>query len=137
THADPEQARIMRQIEARHPVDLSAKAGPGAAIRAGRVELQSAIADDWLMSCAADAEHAARLRQLDWASVVIVPLTARGRTLGAISMGMAKSAAGSGAVRRWELTDLGLAEDLASRAATAIDISRLYDERSQVARKLL
>src|SRR5439155_23471108 len=32
--------------------------------------------------------------------------------------------------------DLALAEDLARRAATAIDLARLYDERSRVARKL-
>jgi PAS domain S-box-containing protein len=69
----------------------------------------------------------------DESAAITVPLVARGQNLGTISMGMALPR-GNG--RRSEVSDIGLVEDLARRAATAIDLSRLYDERSQVARKL-
>jgi GAF domain-containing protein len=130
THADPQQTVAARQLEDLYPVDTSAPAGIGAAIRAGRVELQAEVGEAWIRSVAADDEHARRLRDLDLRSVVVVPFVARGNSLGAISLGM------TGSGRRWDLADLGLAEDLARRAATAVDISRLYDERSEVARKL-
>ena len=53
---------------------------------------------------------------------LVVPLLARGRTLGAISFGAA------GGRRRYTDADVPLAEDLARRAAAAVDIARLFRE---------
>src|SRR2546427_10218206 len=55
-----------------------------------------------------------------YASYLVVPITARERTLGAISL----VSAGSG--RRYTAEDVPLAEDIARRAAVAIDNARLY-----------
>ena len=53
---------------------------------------------------------------------MIVPLLARGRTLGAITFASAESG------RRYGASDLALAEDVARRAALAVDNARLFQE---------
>jgi len=60
-------------------------------------------------------------------SMMVVPMTARGRTLGAITF-----ASVSG--RRYGLADLALAEDLAHRAALAIDNLRLHAQAQRAVR---
>jgi signal transduction histidine kinase/DNA-binding response OmpR family regulator len=53
-------------------------------------------------------------------TAVVVPLLARGRTLGALALAMSCSG------RRYTPDDISLAEDLAGRAAIALDNARLY-----------
>jgi len=53
-------------------------------------------------------------------SVILLPLKARGRTLGALTMGQGSSG------RRFSPADRALADDLAGRAAIALDNARLY-----------
>jgi signal transduction histidine kinase/DNA-binding response OmpR family regulator len=60
---------------------------------------------------------AARVR-----SAAVLPLRARGRTLGALTLGFGPSG------RRHQPADIALAEDLAARAAIALDNARLYKE---------
>jgi PAS domain S-box-containing protein len=62
------------------------------------------------------------MRRMGFTSAMIVPLVARRRTLGAITLVSAESG------RRNERADLELAEELAHRAALAVDNARLYDE---------
>ncbi|HEY8490670.1 MAG TPA: ATP-binding protein, partial [Dehalococcoidia bacterium] len=61
-------------------------------------------------------------------SLIIAPLSARGRTLGAVSFVQAESG------RRYGPADLALVEDLARRAALAVDNARLYQEAQQAVR---
>src|SRR3954454_2742307 len=61
---------------------------------------------------------------------MVVPLTARGRTLGAMTL------ATDGSGRTFDADDLALAEELARRCALAVDNARMYGERSHVARTL-
>jgi PAS domain S-box-containing protein len=68
------------------------------------------------------------IRQLGLVSWMCVPITIRGRTLGAITLAMADSG------RRFEENDLRLAEELGRRAATAVDNARLYEAAEQRAR---
>ena len=63
-------------------------------------------------------------------SAIVVPLTARGRTLGAMTLATDRSR------RSFDADDLALAEELARRCALAVDNARLYGERSHVARTL-
>ncbi len=55
-----------------------------------------------------------------WSSLIIAPLIARDVPLGALICGL------QGARRRFEPADIALIENLASRAATAIDNAQLY-----------
>ena len=69
-------------------------------------------------------------RDLGVTSAIVVPLTARGRTLGAMTLAADRSR------RSFDADDLALAEELARRCALAVDNARLYGERSHVARTL-
>jgi PAS domain S-box-containing protein len=64
-------------------------------------------------------------------SLIIVPLTAHGRTLGALSVGAAESG------RRYSQADLRMARELASRVAMSVDNARLYDDAQRTSRLLL
>jgi serine phosphatase RsbU (regulator of sigma subunit) len=62
--------------------------------------------------------------------VIIAPLTARGRSMGTLTLASAESG------RRFEEADVQLAQELARRAGIAIDNARLYTERSRIAHTL-
>ncbi len=68
-----------------------------------------------------DDRRADSLRAADIRSLMVVPLKARGRTLGALTLASAESD------RRYSSIDLQVAQDLASRIAMALDNARLYD----------
>jgi serine phosphatase RsbU (regulator of sigma subunit) len=69
------------------------------------------------------------VRTLGIGSAISVPLIARGRTLGAISLIGERPG-------RFDGDDVRLAEELASRAAVSIDNARLYTEHTRIARTL-
>jgi PAS domain S-box-containing protein len=131
-HADPAHAELARELFARYPTfDMRTARGANARVlRSGRAELATGIDDAWLAECARDAGHLDMLRELNPASMMVVPLLARGRTLGTIVLAAAESG------RRYAAADLALAEDLALRAALAADNARLYHE-AQHAREAL
>jgi signal transduction histidine kinase len=91
-------------------------------IRTARTQLIPEIPDELLRRFARDAAHLEGLRAFGLRSLLIVPLTARGRTLGAITFVMAESG------RHYDRADQLLGEDLARRAAIAVDNARLYRE---------
>ncbi len=126
-HADPEQVALVRRLQQEYPQDPDAPNGAPAVIRSGRTEYIPEIPDELLVAVSPDERILAILRDLGLRSVITAPLIARGRTLGALSMVLAESGA------RYEPADVELAEDLANRAALAIDNARLYRERSQIA----
>ena len=97
-------------------------------LQSGHSELVSEITDSLLVSLARDEEHLRIVRELKPRSFMVVPLVARGRTLGAISFVSAESG------HRYDEDDLALAEDLARRAALAIDNARLYMETQEASR---
>ncbi|CAA9557759.1 MAG: hypothetical protein AVDCRST_MAG88-1244 [uncultured Thermomicrobiales bacterium] len=121
-HIDPAKVALARELYRRYPPDPGASRGVAHVIRTGRPELVAAIADDLLARVARDVEHLRLLRELGLRSYMIVPLTTRGRAIGAITFAAAESG------RHYGPDDLALAEDLARRAATAVDNARLYRE---------
>ena len=94
-------------------------------IRTGSATLVSDCTPEVLDRIAHDAEHRAGLESLGLRSFMIVPLVARERVLGAITLVSSESG------RRFQPMDLVVAEDLARRAATAIEHARLYREVQQ------
>src|SRR5215212_9333280 len=129
-HQDPEKVALVHELQKRYPPDPDAPRGVGQVSRTGRSELVPEIPESLLGEAARDAEHREILRGLGLKSYMIVPLVARGRTLGAISLVSAESG------RRYGEAELELAQELARRAALAVDNARLYRGRTQVARTL-
>jgi serine phosphatase RsbU (regulator of sigma subunit) len=99
-------------------------------LRSGQSEFYPDITDEMMVAAARDAEHLRLMRELGFVSLIFVPLVARGRTLGVITLVSAESG------RRYREADLELAEELARHAALAVDNARLYKGRVQVARTL-
>jgi PAS domain S-box-containing protein len=129
-HADPAKEEWARELGRRYPPDPEDPRGVTGVMRSGRAELIPEITEDMLASGARDEDHLRILRGLGLTSVMVVPMAARGRTLGAITFATAESG------RRYGPADLAMAEDLARRAALAVDNARLYGEAQEAARQL-
>jgi PAS domain S-box-containing protein len=121
-HVDPVKIQWARAINERYPVDMSAPTGVPNVLRTGKTEMYVDISDEMLQHAAVDDDHLGMLRELGMTSVLIVPLKARGRVIGAMSLISAESG------RVYADAEQSLAEQLAERAAIAIDNARLYTE---------
>ena len=121
-HADPEKIEWVRELERRYPPDPNAPFGVPKVIRTGAPDFYPEIPEPLLSEAMEDAEQLALILGLGLRSVMIVPLVARGRSLGAITLVTAESG------RIYTAQDLELAEAIARRAALAVDHSRLRDE---------
>lgn len=120
-HVDPEKEALLRRLQ---PFPLGGRK-PHPALRVietGEPALLAEIPSDFVESVAGDDEHLEVVRALGLSSAMVVPLTARGETLGAIGCYLADPR------RRYGSDDLALARDLAARAALALDNARLYRE---------
>ncbi|GAC1654595.1 MAG: hypothetical protein NVS4B3_18760 [Gemmatimonadaceae bacterium] len=127
-HVDPAKVRWAEELNRRYPALPEEPTGLPNVLRTGRSELYNDIPDELLVAGAHDEDHLRILRELGLTSVLIVPMTARGRTLGAISL---VTTAESG--RRYTPDDQALAEELARRAAVTVDNARLRRD-AEVAR---
>jgi PAS domain S-box-containing protein len=121
-HQDPEKVAMGMKLQERYPPDPEAAVGLPNVLRTGRAEFYADITDEMLQAGARNEEHLEMLREMGFTSAIVVPMNARGRTLGAITLVSAESG------RRYAEGDLGLAEDVARRAALAVDNARLYEE---------
>jgi signal transduction histidine kinase/CheY-like chemotaxis protein len=130
-HVDPHLVQLACDLRKRYPPAPSASWGVGNVIRTGRPELYPCVTDEMLGQLAVNDDHLRMLRALKLGSLVVVPLYegATGRALGAASWIF------TGSGRRYSSLDLAFAEDLARRAASAIENARLY-AREQRARDL-
>ena len=126
-HADPSRVRLAEELRARYPVDPDAQIGAPQVIRTGESELHSEISDEMLVEMARDEEHLRLMRELGIVSAMVVPLRARGRSLGAMTLVAAQSG------RHFDRGDLALAEDLARRAGLAIDNAMLFRREHEAA----
>ncbi|MDQ3137501.1 MAG: response regulator [Gemmatimonadota bacterium] len=122
-HADPAKVDAVWAMSHRYPETPDDPVPQ--AIRTAKPQLIPDIPDELLRRFARSEEHLAGLRAFGLRSLLIVPLIARDRTLGAITFVLAESG------RRFGTADLLLAEDLARRAAVAVDNARLHRETEQ------
>jgi PAS domain S-box-containing protein len=129
-HVDPDRVRFARELQERYPPDPSVDTGIYGVLRKGRSELYPEIPEELLEQAAQDAEHLELIRSVGLRSAMIAPMTLRDRVLGAVTFVSAESG------RRFDEHDLALAEDLALRAAAAVENARLYETRSAIAHTL-
>ena len=121
-HVQPEKVAFAHELQRRYPPDPAALTGVPAVLRSGQPELIPEIPPEMLSAAARDEEHLRLIRELGLRSAMIVPLTTRGRTLGALTLITAESR------RRYGETDLALAQELGRRAGLAVENARLFAE---------
>jgi signal transduction histidine kinase len=125
-HRDPARDGAARELQRRYAPEPGAAHGLPRVLRTGRSEFRPEIVEPAVD--ARDEEHRRLLRELGLTSYMCVPLIARGRTLGAISV--VYGSAG----RTYTRDDLGLAEAVARRAAIAVDNARLFRDAEAASR---
>lgn len=119
-HADPEKVRLAMELRNNYPSDPESPSGSQQVIRTGNPIVVPEITPAMLSQAARDEEHRRSLLQLGFTSWMCIPMSARGRVVGAISFVSATPN------RYFGPEDLALAQDLAGRAAVAIDNAMLY-----------
>ncbi|MCW3097417.1 MAG: Phytochrome, two-component sensor histidine kinase [Chthonomonadaceae bacterium] len=127
-HADPEKAKWAQEMRARYPFDPSAKRGIANVLRTGQSELFPDIAEELSSSPEWGSGQVRYLRALGVTSMMVVPILAQGRMLGVLLFASAEAGCSYGPA------DLAVAEDVAARAALAMENARLFTaekERSE------
>jgi signal transduction histidine kinase/CHASE3 domain sensor protein len=119
-HIDGAKIKWAKELRERYPPDHAGPTGVGQVIRTGRPEIYPDITDEMLAASARDADHLDILRELRFKSALVVPMIARGRTLGALTLVSGEKG------RHYGDAELALAMELATRAALAIDNAQLY-----------
>ncbi|HUR70152.1 MAG TPA: GAF domain-containing protein [Candidatus Thermoplasmatota archaeon] len=120
-HPDATRAPLARELLWRPGPDPAEHGGVAKVLRTGKPEVLENVPDAMLATLVHDPETRRIMRELGVVSQVALPLVARGRTLGAIALSSATH-------RRLAPADLHLVEELARRAAFAVDNARLYHE---------
>ena len=129
SHVDPTKIDLARTIRLRYE-DSSSPYSAAYVVRTGSPAMVKEITEDMIETSArGDEERLALVRALGLRSYIIVPLTARGRTLGALTLVTAESG------RFYTDDDFRLAQDVAFRAALAVDNARAYND-AQAANRL-
>ena len=109
-HPDPAKVALALKLQERYPPDPDEPGGVQGVLRTGRPEFFPEITDEMLQAAARDEEHLDLLREIGFVSAILVPMIARERTLGVLTLVSAESD------RRYEEADLDIAEELARRA---------------------
>jgi serine phosphatase RsbU (regulator of sigma subunit) len=129
-HVDPDKVQLAHDLRRRYPPDPDSPNGVPAILRGGPAELYSDIPEALIERAARDEEHLELIRQLGMRSGMAVPMRIAGETLGVITLVSAESG------RRFDEDDLAFVEDLALRAATAVQNAHLYAAKERVAHTL-
>jgi signal transduction histidine kinase/CheY-like chemotaxis protein len=129
-HADPSREAELGPLIERAAARLAGEDTPVArALRTGTTEVVSAVNPEGALGPQADEQLRDALRTLATHSLVAAPLMTRGRNVGALVLerGNRRPA--------FDVGDVALAEELARRAALAIDNARLYVEAETARRE--
>lgn len=130
-HANPSVLGRLEEMLDSYPHDPDADTGVPLVIRTGEPLLFEEVPDSLLEETANDPEYLMLTRELRISSCVIVPLEARGRVLGTLSLVSTDHRR-----LRFGESDLAVALDLGRRAGMAIDNARLYTDRAYLAAAL-
>jgi PAS domain S-box-containing protein len=124
-HSDPAKVQLARELREKYPPSPDAPTGVPQVLRTGKAQLYPEIPDALLRAGAQSEEHYRLARELGLRSAMLVPLRARGRVFGVLTLVSAESG------RRYTESDLALAEELGRRAALAVDNAKLYQEAQE------
>jgi len=125
---NPAQAANVEKLKHLGAVNPKAPEGIQRLLAEGVSRVNERITPEGLRAGARDDQHFALLMALDLSSGIIVPLKDRGRAIGLLWLYYARSR------RTYTAADLPLVEEMAARAALAIENARLYREAQEAIR---
>jgi predicted ATPase/signal transduction histidine kinase len=120
-HADPSKDSLLKELQLKHPPTRHSPRPAATCLRTGKPVLLPEVTDEVLGPTCEDEEHFRIVRALGTRSTLSVPLVARGTAFGSLTLS-------SGTSGRYGGADVELMEEVARRAAIAIDNARLYRE---------
>lgn len=129
-HVDRERIGLAEELRSYVPDRPDPNQGIGRVLRTGEALLYPEISEEMLVQAAIDERHLELLRAVGFRSALVVAMRLGEKILGAMTLVSAESG------RVLDQFDLEFAEQIATRAAVAIENSRLYSERSSIARTL-
>ena len=129
-HRDPARRALVARLTQFQGGDVDPRSTLGRVIRTGTAERVFEVSPERLAQAAHDPQDLAILRALEIRSAIVVPLRVRSRIVGAMTFCTAESQ------RRLTDDDLELAEQLAGRAAVAVENARLHTTVRRVSETL-
>jgi PAS domain S-box-containing protein len=122
SHIDPAKIDLARTVRSRYENPHSPFSA-ASVVRTGTPAIVNEISDDMIVAAAhGDEERIQLVRSLGLRSYMVVPLTTQGRTFGALTFATAESG------RVYGDDDFRFAQEVALRAALAVDNARAYGE---------
>jgi PAS domain S-box-containing protein len=121
-HKDPTKVKLAQEFHQRYPPHPHSPHGLPKVLRTGEPDMMTEVPDELLLQRARNEEHLRLLREIGLKSFMCVPLKGRGKILGVVSFAISESG------RRYTEADLTFAQELARRAAIAIENAQLYAE---------
>jgi PAS domain S-box-containing protein len=129
--ANPEMAARLERIRREAPLDPAGEHPVAQVLRLNQPMIWRDLkSPEVIDKVAQGAEHLQLMHDAGYNSAAVVPLIARGRTIGALSF---LHAFGD---LRYDPDDLEFLTELGDRAAMALDNARLYKERDRIAKSL-
>lgn len=129
--ADPEMAARLEQIRREQPLDPGGEHPVAQVLRLNQPMVWRDLkAPEVIDKVSQSSDHLQLMQDAGYNSAAVVPLLARGRTVGALSFLHARQD------MRYDAGDLEFLSELGERAALALDNARLYQERDRVAKNL-
>jgi PAS domain S-box-containing protein len=127
-HADPTREEMVRGMVHRIPIPRESVDHPVLrALRTGASELFARVREEDLARLSVDDDHRHMLQTLGLVSALVVPIRAKGKALGVISLARTGG-------EPYGARELALAEEMARRAALAVENARLYEQARQAVR---
>lgn len=122
-HKNPAKQKYAQKLQNDYPLDITSPGGAGKVLRTGEAEYHKIVSDeDGFKIARKNSKLFALLKKLGLGSIIIMPLKGRGRVLGAISFVTENQR------RSYDEESFVMAEELARRAAAAMENARLYKE---------
>jgi PAS domain S-box-containing protein len=121
-HRDSEAEPLLAELSTHYPPHRRAASMSHRVLRSGIAEYSTDLQGTTFDAAAGDSRHDELHQALAPRSQVVVPLASRGRTIGVIEFDRGEARTG------FTADEFEIAQELARRAATAIENSRLYDE---------
>ena len=123
-HADPKKVEAARMTGERYPTKLDARAGLAAVARTGQSVVLPTVPRRVMEMVAADDEQLAAIQDVGLSSVMLVPLIGRDGVIGVVTLMYAESG------RHYAQADVPFVEDVARRAALALETAGRFREQS-------